>query len=425
MKFSEYIVLDKAGQAVDPLGFRRPAGALQDTLFPQFTVLTLHPVYLEAMCCFIQTLTSTKSPDSPQFARKFRELEILWGLANAEAGMSVINVTKYQSIRADEVRLAAISRRHSIFQRLAYGTLGHYSRAAMHWGLLDASGRKLLPLGEKLASTFSTRHRGLNFGDVLYEWLADQAFSRKVLEKAGNDFGIGALPSVAERQVWQAIIKEWCQKHPATLGLWQFPMTEQQLAASYESPATYQDFWRLVQEAYPGLRKEIVAIRRFERLAAAIQFIFDRRVAVLEFGERFKDEVLPPGGESFAASVVNLAKDYVSAPGFQDARRLFGTVAVCPPDYSSLTNCVVEHHIQHQQSKGTSPFINHTESLVTGRVDPIAVSDAISAFGDRAGDSQGQFDDLQFRFRRQWHLEKCHRWSDWSVGAMATTGVAA
>jgi hypothetical protein len=43
MKFSEYVVLDKAGQAVDSLGFRRPAGALQATIFPQLTVLTQHP----------------------------------------------------------------------------------------------------------------------------------------------------------------------------------------------------------------------------------------------------------------------------------------------------------------------------------------------------------------------------------------------
>lgn len=416
MKFSEYIVLDKAGQAVDPLGFRRPGGALQDMLFPQFTVLTLHPAYLGALCCFFQTLASAAPQDSRQFVRQFRELEIYWGLANAEAGQSVINVTKYQSIRADEVRLPAISTRHSIFQRLAYGTLGHYSRAAMHWGLLDASGRKLLPRGEELANAFSARHRGQNLFQVLRDWLAGQAFSRSTLAKAGSDFGIGAYPSASEQRVWQSIIGDWCQKHPSTWQLWETPMTGQQITDGREKSAHYQEFWQLVHEAYPVLQKEVVAIRRFERLAAAIQFIFDRQVAVLEFGEQFKD-VLPAGADSFAAAIAQLAKDYVAAPVFQDARRLFCTVAGTPPDFRSLTHCVIEHHMQHQQAKGASPFISHSEVLVTGRVDPTAVADAMSAFKDHAGEPKVQLDELQYRFGRQWHFEKCRLWSDWSVGA--------
>ncbi len=414
MKFSEYVVLEKSGLAVDPLGFRRPSGALQDMLFPQFTVLTLHPAYLEALCCFIQTHNSSGAQDQRQYARHIRVLEIFWGLANAEAGQSVINVTKYQSIRADEVRVDEIPARHPIFQRLAYGTLGHYSRSAMRWGLLEASGRRLLPAGDELANAFSNRHKGQKFLELLQDWRAGKAFSRSALAQVGRDFGIGGQPSSTEKLVWQKIIQDGCQSHSKAWPLWQSPMTWLQLASGQEGSAQYQELWQSVHASYPTLKKEIEAIMRFERLAAAAQFIFDRRVTVLEFGGQFEDS-LPLGADLFAASVVQLAKVYVAAPAFQDARRLFRALAVTAPDFRSLTRCIVEHHMQHQQAKGTSPFISHTEVLVNDRVDRFAVEEAMTAYGGCA-DPKGQIEALQFLFRRQWHFEKCRRWSDWSLG---------
>ncbi len=92
MKFTEYVVLERAAQAIDPLGFRGPGGVLQDLLFPQFTVLTLHPAYLSALCCFRRHLEDEPVTSRERaFARDFRVLELLWGIANARVDSPVIN----------------------------------------------------------------------------------------------------------------------------------------------------------------------------------------------------------------------------------------------------------------------------------------------------------------------------------------------
>ena len=419
MKFSEYVVIDPAGQSADPLGFRRPGGALQDMLFPQFTVLTLHPAYLGALCCIVQQIQTLDLKGAGEFAMQFRVREIIWGLANVSVGQSLINITKYETLKSDTISLASIRKGHAVFRRLAYGTLGHYSRAAISWGLLDASGRKLTAAGAELASAFARRHEGKNLSGLMKAWIAGDTFSAVELQKAGEIYGLHAANSTTEQCAWRETMKSWSDRHPNTAPLWNSPLTYEAIEKGLQSATTYDSFWSHVGDTYPALSRELLAITRFERLAGAVQFVFELKLAMLEYRGTFEN-VLPNGVDAFAARVVELAQAYVSSPCFRDAKRLFASVAATPPDFRSLTATVIEHHVAHHGLKGTSPFLNRDAILVSGRVNPESVRSAMVAFEERSGDGHAQLQDLQYRYRRQWHFEKCRRWSDYAAGRLET-----
>ncbi|UFS72647.1 hypothetical protein LPW11_10725 [Geomonas sp. RF6] len=83
MFFSDYLVVDRAIGTVDPLGFMRPASAIADNVFKQFTVLSNHPAYHGFLCfAFAHLAESGLTPTSRDFARRFRSLEALWGIVN-------------------------------------------------------------------------------------------------------------------------------------------------------------------------------------------------------------------------------------------------------------------------------------------------------------------------------------------------------
>jgi hypothetical protein len=312
------------------------------------------------------------------------------------------------------VQLRSIRKQHPIFQRLAYGTLGHYSSAAMRWGLVDASARKLLPFGEALAKAFSSRRRDLPFSSALSGWISGDIVSQSTFEAAGIAYSLDASPSSGEQSAWQSIIQSWCSKHPQTEILWRRPLSAQTIAIGLSETAKYQTFWETATENYSTLQPQIDAIQRFERLAAATQFMFDLHVAVLEFGERFNNTT-PRNADAFARAVVQLAKTYTGAPAFEDARRLFATIAASAENFRSLTRCVVEHHMEHQKAKGTLPIVNHNELLMTGRADADNVSKALSDFESAGNEVDDVLARLQYRYRRQWHFEKCRRWHDWAT----------
>ncbi|WP_430231270.1 hypothetical protein [Paraburkholderia tropica] len=418
MKFTEYVVLDRAAQAVDPLGFRRPAGALLDLLFPQFTVLTLRPSYLSALCCFVKVLNNTKSSSQTGFSRRFRELELFWGIANATVNDGVVNITKYRELCEGDVRLASVPKRHAVFQRLSYGTLGHYTSAAIRWGLVDKEGRRLEPTGSALADSFASRRSNAQLDDALARWIDGESFSHGEMEAFGQRFGVSAQPSRPERSAWKDIIREWCAKHPKTASLWDAPIAQATLEASNTGHEAYREFFDTLRAAYPDLRHEIDAFWQFERLAAATLFMFELRVAALEFGEKFADAA-PPDEAAFAAHVVALSNTYKDGAVFQDARRLFRALAESAADYRALTRCVVDHHIDHQQAKGTSPVVDHEQLMVMGRVDAQTMREAL-ADTQAAYDIEDCLDRIQFRYRRQWHFEKCRRWYDWAEGSTET-----
>lgn len=419
MKFTEYVVLDRAAQATDPLGFRRPAGALQDLLFPQFTVLTLRPSYLSALCCFLQVLTEERHGDTADFARRFRVLELFWGIANAKVDDPVINITKYKELCEGDIQLSAIPKRHSIYQRLSYGTLGHYTSAAVSWGLVDKTGRRLLPHGTALADGFSSRRPTAALRDALTRWTNTETIAQDEMETFGKDFGITAPSSPREQKTWKAVIGDWCARNPRTAQLWEAPLKFDDMPDKAKGEQHYTGFFPLLRDTYPALHEEIEALRHFERLSAATQFVFELRVAALEFGDRFKDAA-PPNADDFAASVIALAGTYTEARVFQDARSLFRAVSTCAPNYKALTRCIVNHHIDHQRAKGASPIIDHDELKVMGRVDADTMRQALTDAQETQDDMEACLDRLQFRYRRQWHFDKCRRWHDWAEGQTET-----
>ncbi|CAG9172479.1 hypothetical protein LMG23992_02246 [Cupriavidus laharis] len=414
MRFTEYVVLERAAQATDPLGFRRPGGALQDLLFPQFTVLTLHPAYLSALCCFLLQLQDR--PNQAKFARDFRELELLWGIGNASVETSIINVTKYRELCGDDIRLGKIPARHPIFARLSYGTLGHYSSVAMRWNLTDKSGRNVSRHGRALGEGFAGRRRsGPTLDEQLQAWTRDEVITMEQVGEIGRSFGIQAEASARERQTWQDVIDDWCRRVPDTAVLWRRPLDPSLMPAQAQDAASYRQVFPKLEAFYPELIPELGAMYRFERLAAATQFVFELHLAALELGDKFADAG-PSEPDAFAALVVDTAQDYVRAGSrFHDARNLFMSIARGKPTYAALKRCIIDHHKEHQSAKGTSAIVDHDKFLVSGRVEPKTMQDALDDIAG-VGDMTECLDRLQSRYRRDWHFDKCRRWHDWADG---------
>jgi hypothetical protein len=389
---------------------------LQDLLFPQFTVLTLRPSYLGALCCFLKVLDEASHRDESGFARRFRELELFWGIANATVNDGIINITKYRELCEGDIRLTSVPKRHPVFQRLSYGTLGHYASAAIRWGIVDKQGRRLEPMGSALAEGFASRRSVAPLDDALSRWICDELFSQKEMGAFGQHFSVSAPPSSQERSVWRQVIADWRTRHPQTASLWDAPIAQDALKEANTGHEAYQAFFGTLRTTYPNLRHEIDALWHFERLAAATLFLFELRVAALEFGRDFADAA-PPDENAFAARVVALANDYKDGALFQDARRLFRALATSATDYRSVTRCVVDHHIDHQRAKGTSPIIELEQLIVMGRVEAQTMREALFDTQE-ARDINDCLDRIQYRYRRQWHFEKCRRWYDWAEGKM-------
>ena len=74
---SEYTIVEKTAQALDPLGLMQPANALRDALFPQFTVLTRHPAHLGLLCAVWQALDAEPASKGTPMARRFRDAATL------------------------------------------------------------------------------------------------------------------------------------------------------------------------------------------------------------------------------------------------------------------------------------------------------------------------------------------------------------
>lgn len=417
MQFSEYVILDRTPQAMDPLGFRRPGGALQDLLFPQFTVLTLHPVYLSALCCFLQYLERNPPSASESLARAVRTLELLWGVVNARVDGRVININKFRELCDANLRLRSIAAHHPLYRRLSYGTLGHYSSSAVRWELVCKSGRKLRPAGEKLGQGFAQRQGGTkSFLDHLAGWKGNQEFSPDDMCDLGKIFGIGASASSAEQAVWRERIDQWCKRHPRTAALWQVPMDSAYLPSAATDGASYREVFPRLREHYPEMDGQLMAAQQFERLGASTQFVFDLHWAGLMYKKELAD-VRPCMAEEFAAAVGKLAKTYMNRkPYARDAGKLFCSLAEgSTSSYEALRARVIEHHKEHQRAKGTSPILDHDELVLRDGVDLEIVQKALSDVAD-AGDVEVAMDRLQFRYRRQWHFEKCRRWQRWALG---------
>ena len=279
MYFTDYIVTDGSGSSLDPLGFLRPSSEITDAIFKQFTVLSNHPAY-QGFLCFVFGYLEEKGikPGMPGFSRKFRDIEILWGLLNTHKGDSILNITKYSRLVTDNVtKLSEAHRYASIFARLNYGTLGHYSSPSIFWRILDSKGIGLTDLGRDLGAGWRYR-KGTDFAEFVTSWLAGkEVVGSEAFMQATSYFCISAKPTVAEQTAWRKLIKAECNRNHVIAPLWEKPIPQHILSTRTSGDQYIQFFPEILEHfnAYPELCHLISQCRRFDALAGLIQFVFE------------------------------------------------------------------------------------------------------------------------------------------------------
>lgn len=405
IQLTEYTIIDKVSQAVDPLGLMRPAGALRDVLFPQFTVLTQHPAYLGLLCALWLRLEEQGKVAGKNLPREFRRLEILWGTAVSleERPLNVTKFTRLLERLPKGIRLGEVSRSDTLLNRLSYGTLGHYSRPAMTWELVSAKKNTLTELGRELAEGFAGRASDWNA--LLEAWTKNEPFDAPALSKIGRHFGLRAPASNKETKAWRRAIEEHCDRHPPRTPLWKKPLKAGWL--DFDAAPAHQAHWSQVRRQYPELLPTLDAIYLFERLTGALQLIFFHFLARAE--RKGMAAEAPAELKRLAKDVVLLAQACVKQAGFEDARRLVASVAQADATLPVVEQCLIHHHMAHHAAKGAAPFIDHEGVKIRGRVDWGQISSVVNGLGHT---TRAALDHAQYSYRRDWHFGKCRLWHD-------------
>lgn len=418
MFLSEYVVVDTRGGFLDPLGFMRPASAFQAGLFRQFTVLSNHPGYHGILCAIWKFLQDNGgSPGQPGFSRRFREVEIFWGLLNALQDVPVLNVRKYKRLaEEDSFSLRRVPRQHSLYARLAYGTLGHYTQPSISWGFLQSGGKAISEEGLRLARAMEGRcPKGLQHW--LARWAQGETLDAAQCTALAHTLNLRASGTAAERAVWQSQIDRWVEANPRTKPIWDAPVPLADLEEAQTSAEAYAAQYARLIQLYPTLEADIVAMAEFERLAGAVQFLFDRKLLGLEYASgKMRDE--PAVVKELPAAMVKVAARAASRGGAFEPANLYSTLAQTQPTLEAVEKVICDHHIRHQKRKGVSPFLGEAGLLVRDTVDRPEYADAVESL-DQAGSVDGAMDKLQFRSRRDWHFRRCRVYSDWATGVGA------
>lgn len=418
MFFSDYVVIDKATSTVDPLGFMRPSSALADNLFRQFTVLCNHPAYHGFLCFAFQLLAENSiTPASRDFSRRFRSVEVLWGILNLEAETSIINVNKYRKLELEALtRLSHLNAYRSLMEEhLSYGTLGHYYRPSISWGLLDSKGMHLTELGSVLAKGWSRRGK-LDFADIARHWLADKAvLDSSEFTAAIPLFGLEASPSVDERKAWQQVLHVVCAKDAVSAPLWQTPLPQSVLDFA-DDPEFYQDFFPEVLRHYAKhseLCHRVELCRRFELLAGLVQFVFE-----WEYVRRL-DEVrevgllAPPVEKVVAGELHRQVREMIGETGTGSLWKPFLPLLDLAT-YREQAAAVLKHHAAHQKSKAAASFIDG--DMVALR-DKVKVQPFVDLLQDIAESPAALNRKVAWHYRRDWFIKKAALWIEYAGGA--------
>lgn len=444
--FSQYIVLEKVPGSVDPLGFLKPSSALADKLFRQFTVLSNHPAYHGFLCCAYDYLQRAGvAPGQRDFSRRFRDLEILWGLINVwesplgPAGrngngsqqgevtapaVSILNVTKFKPLfQAGDLSLPGAKSFLPLYQRLNYGTLGHYSSPSMFWGLLDAKGVNLTQAGQRLAKAW--RRRGnLDFDDLLRQWDAGkQATEIPGFDRAVELFPICGLPSADEKAVWLELISEYCRNHRDTRQLWQSPLSLADLCLytggngsdDVERARQRASFFPTAIEHWQDERELTNRLRLadgFEMLAAIAHAILDWEYVLRLDETRLNFPVGFAIHEVLFELAKRLAKPYLALPGAVQPGALFESIATAK-SAGYLVTAVLEHHASHQKSKGAMAYIDGDYVAVRDKVD---VNDFSRFVTEISANPAALPHLLRWRYRRDWHFLRAETWRCYANG---------
>lgn len=409
MKFSEYTITTKPEQSVDPLAFNQPFGKFRNRLYPQFTVLSNAPAYHGMLALAFQILGKrVTEPGKDGFARRFREVEILWGLASVAAGQSILNVTKYQAILEgrDCIKLRDIGRSNAIFLSLTYGTLGHYSSPSVVWGFLERGAVILTPLGTRLAEAFAKRGRQ-SLDTILDDWLEGNVITHTQLKAIGKTYGIDSLPSPTEQEVWQDAVEALCSHKTEISTLWANPLSEEELLAQRADPATYSNFFPYLADRYPLLAEVFRQAGRFETMSAICLYLFEREYLLCHDA----GTALPSVGtleRNLAEKLTSLAKDYMASDNHYDTKGLFAALSGAS-GHTEAAAIIVQHHEQSQRAKGSMPYMQNGELCVRDRFDRQGFTTLHEEISGLAGADE-QLALLTYHYRRDWHFDRALRY---------------
>lgn len=411
MKFSEYVILGRQGMMMDPLGLLSPYTALQDKLFRQFTVLSNLPAYHGVLALIYSSLAESGiTPKHAEFSLQFRYAEILWGMLHAtgSASSTVLNITKYTALMRDRDSLALgdIKKTDQIYSSLNYGTLGHYSSPSTTWGILTKSGQQLTERGNELAAAFSKR-KGKSLRMAVDSWRKGDSWSLSRLGEFASLFETGAMPDGAEAAVWRKLIDDYCERTPQLRSLWEKPLTVEEEATWQSDPVRYAEGFEQWRARYAPLSSELTQIELFQQLIGLIQYIFEREyLSCAEKGN--KPLPFTELEEDLAAALRVTACAYVQTSEFSDSKGLFlGLTDV--RDYQDAAQRICAHHVTHQKSKGSVPFMEDGEIRVRDKFD-------IRSYGERrkalevAGGRSARVAVVAFQYRRDWHFQRAGRY---------------
>ncbi|OQW85977.1 MAG: hypothetical protein BWK72_19440 [Rhodoferax ferrireducens] len=414
MKFTDYVVTETTGSSVDPLGYLKPSGVVSSKVFRQFTVLSNHPAY-QGFLAFAFSYLAERSitPSKRDFARRVRDLEILWGILNVRAGDSVVNITKFDPLaNLDSLRLSQVRQRPALYARLNYGVLGHYASPSALWKILEPGATGLTGQGDKLATAWRYR-KGSDFTQLADQWLNDDdLFAIKDIESWQTKYRLSAIPENSEKVVWQSLINEFCAKDPIIASLWQKPVPQKILDLS-SAEGTYPLFFPTLQTHYAGhdeLCRRIERCNRFERLSGLVQFAFE-----WEYVRRM-DEIRVVGLTQgnlpavVAREIANAATKLLPEPDEKEFWYLPGTLSTIA-DHETMADAILAHHTRHQRSKGASPFISGDTIAVQDRV---RAKEFVNFFDKMVSDPEQLVGAVQWRYHRNWHFGRAYEWQHYA-----------
>lgn len=406
MYFTPYVPILGTSSSVDPLGFLQPSAALADLLFKQFTVLSHHPAYHGFLCFVLNYLDETGYGSGVDLATNIRDMEIFWGMLSLRTnGESILNVTKYRRLPADGLTLAKARKNRSLYERLSYGTLGHYTGPSVRWALLEEGGRRLTQDGRDLGEAWGSRGK-TPFATLLKKWLADKNVLDSPLEDL-SPYCVSGEPSEKEQAVWQRIIKT-CQEVPISGALWEEPLKSETLDLA-EKEETYHRFFPAVREHYSRheqLQQRLSLCQHFEEICALVQCVFDWAYRRKSLVDNVGAQASPPEESVLLALKESIKKFHSVSSLDKPPWKLPGRLESCS-SYSALEDSIILHHCEHQRRKGAAPFMDTEKILMSGRVDEGRIATLVEKFN---GSPERITPLAAWVYRRGWYFWNAYRW---------------
>ena len=356
------------------------------------------------------------SASEKNFSRKFREMELFWGLLNSHPdiaaenlsvdGQSVLNITKFETLHSNATTAyAQVKRWGPLFARLNYGTLGHYAGPSRVWGLIDASGQKITAVGARLATCWGQRGT-VPFKDLLEAWITGTPLEN--LMEDAKPYALGVTPSAAEQDCWCDIITQYTASHPDLLPLWNEPPSKDIFILGSKQE-THPGFFPALLEHYAphaDIRNRIDLCGLFDAVAGLSTLVFE-----WEYVRRIFDVKIVPDYKDVEKIIVQAIPSLLDALHIQSAKQGFvwdlAEALLRVGTWNALAEAVLHHHERHQNRKKVSPYIRDGAIFVHGRVNPDSVIRLLEAIRTSPETLIAQ---CCWQYRRNWHFEKADLW---------------